>query len=109
VAGAAAKLDPDDEVTLGLVVAEGVETALAARMLGYRPTWALGSAGAIGRLPVLGGIEALTILGEADDGGANEREAKACARRWLAAGAEVSILDPIGGGDANDVLREAAR
>ena len=79
VAGAAVKLDPDDGVTLGLVVAEGVETAMAARMLGYRPTWALGSAGAIASLPVLGGIEAITILGEADDGGANARAAEACA------------------------------
>jgi hypothetical protein len=103
VAGAAVKLDPDDEVTLGLVVAEGVESALAARMLGYRPTWALGSAGAIANLPVLGGIEGLTIAGE--EGEASARAAHECGRRWLAAGVDVSVLEPIGGGDANDVLR----
>jgi putative DNA primase/helicase len=104
--GAAIKLDPDDEVTLGLVIAEGVESALAARMLGYRPTWAVGSAGAIGNLPVLPGIEGLTILGE--DDAASAREARKCARRWIEAGADVSLLEPIGGGDANDVLRRTA-
>ena len=51
---AAAKLAP---VTNTLAVAEGVETALAANMLGYGPAWALGSAGAIASLPVLPSIE----------------------------------------------------
>lgn len=109
VAGAAVKLDPDDWVELGLVVGEGVETCLAARMLGYRPTWALGSAGAIANLPVLGGIEALTILGEVDKTGANAAAARECARRWTKAGADVEVLEPFGGGDANDVLRAVAR
>jgi hypothetical protein len=110
VAGAAVKLDPDDAVTTGLVVSEGIETAIAGRMLGYKPAWALGSADAIGRLPLLGGIEALTVLGENDDRGANAKAAEACARRWIAAGAEVSVLEPLGGaGDANDVLLERAR
>jgi hypothetical protein len=103
--GAAIKLDPDDEVTLGLVVAEGVESAMAARMLGYRPCWALGSAGAIASLPVLPGIKGLTIAGEADE--ANAKAAHDCARRWFAAGVDVSRLEPAGG-DANDVLREMA-
>ena len=62
--GAAVKLDPDDTVELGLVVGEGIETCLAARQLGYRPCWALGSAQAIAKLPVLGGVEGLTILGD---------------------------------------------
>lgn len=50
---AAVKISPDDGVTLGLVVGEGVESCLAAAMLGYRPVWALGSAGAIAKLPVI--------------------------------------------------------
>lgn len=107
VAGTAVKLDPDEEVTLGLVVAEGVESALATRMLGYRPCWALGSAGAIANLPVLGGIEGLTIAGEA--GEASARAVRECARRWVAADVDVSVLEPLGGAeDANDVLREMA-
>jgi putative DNA primase/helicase len=60
--GTAVKLDPDPCVTLGLVVGEGVETCLSARQLGLKPVWALGSVGAIRAVPVLSGIEALTIL-----------------------------------------------
>jgi hypothetical protein len=43
--GTAVKIDPDEIVTTGLVISEGIETALAARQLGLRPVWALGSAG----------------------------------------------------------------
>ena len=56
---AAVKLVP---VTDTLAVAEGVETAVAANMLGYGPAWALGSAGAVKNLPVLPGIERLILL-----------------------------------------------
>ena len=64
--GAAIKLDADDAVTMGLAIGEGVETVMQGRQLGFRPGWALGSAGAISAFPVLGGIEALTILEEND-------------------------------------------
>ena len=99
--GAAIKLDADDEVELGLVIGEGIETTLSARALGFRPAWALGSAQAIARLPVLGGIEGLTICGETDD--ASRRNVLACARRWTAAGVDVSVLKP-DAGDLNNVL-----
>ena len=102
-AGSAIKLDADEDVELGLAVGEGLETGLAARRLGFRPCWALGSAGGIERLPVLGGVEALTLLGEADDSGANAKAVQACAERWAAAGADVSIVEP-DAGDLNDVL-----
>lgn len=104
VQNAAVKLDPDDEVSERLIVGEGVESCLAAREYRYRPCWALGSAGAIARLPVLPGVERLAILGEKGDGGANERAARDCARRWKAAGAEVKWIEPMLGDDANDVL-----
>jgi putative DNA primase/helicase len=100
----AIKIDDDDRVTLGLLVGEGVETALASRMLGYRPVWALGCAGAIASLPVLPGIEALTILGEIDKNHTNALAAQACVERWTAAGVDVEVLEPFGGKDANDVL-----
>jgi putative DNA primase/helicase len=106
-AHSAVKLDGDESVTLGLVVAEGIETGLAAQALGFRPCWALGSAGAIEQLPILGGIEALTICGEVDESGANARASRVCADRWLAAGAEVSIVEP-DAGDMNDVLQARA-
>lgn len=106
--GAAIKLDADELVTLGLVIGEGIETCLAARMAGFRPCWALGSAGAISAFPALGGIETLTILGETDDNGANERATRDCARRWLEAGAEVTTITPACMGDIADIVREAA-
>ena len=43
VGGAAIKLDAGEDVLGGLHIGEGVETCMAARMLGLRPAWALGS------------------------------------------------------------------
>jgi hypothetical protein len=85
-AGAAIKLDADENVTHGLVIGEGFETCLAARQIGFAPVWALGSAQAIARLPVLAGIEALTILAQSDETTAQWRNAgragTAPAARW---------------------------
>ena len=47
VGGCAVKLDADENVEEGLGVCEGFETALNIRATGWRPIWALGSAGAI--------------------------------------------------------------
>ena len=105
--GAAIKLDADETVTLGLHLGEGLETCLAARLAGFRPVWALGSAGAIAAFPVLSGIEAITILGEVGDGGANLLAARACAARWIKAGREAFNVAPLIGGDLNDVWRVA--
>lgn len=104
VAGAAIKVDDDADVEHGLAVGEGFETCLAARLMGFRPVWALGSAGAIGTFPVLAGIDALTILAETDDSGANARAIKACAERWIANSREVIVATPRVAGDLNDAL-----
>ncbi len=64
VAGSAVKLDAAGEV---VCIAEGVETALAARQLGIKPAWALGSTGAIKSFMPIAGVEHLTILGERCD------------------------------------------
>lgn len=106
-AGAAVMLDRHEDVTAGLVIGEGIETCMAARQLGLRPVWALGSAGAIAALPVLAGIEALTVLAETDDDGANERAVQAVGTRWAQAGAEVDLIQPRTGGDLNDALKGA--
>jgi putative DNA primase/helicase len=106
--GAAIKLDPDENVCLGLHVGEGLETCLAARQLGFRPVWALGSASAIAAFPVLSGIDALSILAEDDATGANARAIEACAERWLAAGREVLRIASLWGGDINDALNRGA-
>jgi hypothetical protein len=101
--GAAIKLDADEDGLGRLHVGEGIESCLAARALGLRPTWALGSAGALAAFPVLNGIEALLLLREHDD--ANARAAELCAARWLAAGRAVLNVWPNVGKDVNDALR----
>jgi hypothetical protein len=107
-ASAAIKINSDEQVEIGLCVAEGIESALAARQLGFSPVWALGSAGAIAKFPVLSGIEGLTIVGENDD--ANKNAARDCAKRWYAANVEVIISTPSGDGeDMADVLLRSAR
>jgi hypothetical protein len=103
VGGAAIKLDSDATVLGGLHVGEGVETCMAARRLGLRPCWALGSKGAIAAFPVLEGVECLTILAEPDA----EREVDACASRWDAAGREALINRSLSGKDLNDAARMA--
>ena len=102
----AVKLDADDEVTAGLAIGEGIETVLAARQLGFQPAWALASAGAITVFPVLGGVEALTLLAENDP--ASDRAISQCAARWHAAGREVTVVTPNFGSDLNDAIREVA-
>ena len=97
---AAAKLAA---VTDTLAVAEGVETALAANMLGHGPAWALGSAGAVASLPVLHGIERLILLQENND--ASRDALDRCGRRWMRAGRKVIRVRPDEGcDDLNDEL-----
>jgi putative DNA primase/helicase len=105
VAGAAIKIDADEDVEQGLAIGEGFETGLAGRMLGFRPVWALGSANAIASFPVLPGIDALTILAETDDSGANAQAIKTCGNRWAAEQREVIVATPRVAGDMNTVLQ----
>lgn len=104
VGGAAVMLDPHEDVIYGLNVGEGVETVLAGRQLGFKPSWALGSAGAIGSLPLLACVNSVTVFAETDDHGANAREIEKLAARWGDAGREVLIVTPEVGGDMNDTL-----
>jgi putative DNA primase/helicase len=98
VRDAAIKLDPITERRL--CVAEGVESALAARQLGFSPVWALGSAR---RLMPINGVDELIILGEHDD--ANRKAADGCFELWEACGKKVMLALPaIGNGDFNDAL-----
>ena len=101
---AAAKLAA---VTETLAVAEGVETALAANMLGYGPGWALGSAGAIASLPVLIGIRRLILLAENNE--ASRKAVARCGERWARAGREVIRVVPECGDDLNDELMGLSR
>lgn len=96
------RLSADEDVTHGLAIAEGVETALAAP---FRPIWACLNAGNMARFPILSGIEALTIFADNDAGGAGQRAANACGRRWHDAGREVNITisDTVGNDMADEM------
>lgn len=100
------RLTPDEDVTLGLAIAEGIETALAAPL---RPIWACLVANNMAAFPVLPGIDALTIFADNDASGTGIRVARECAERWHAADREVTIrmIDAVGV-DYADVVQEAA-
>lgn len=100
------RLVADEDVTLGLGVAEGIETAVSVmQRFGWRPVWAATSAGGIRGFPVLAGVEAATIFADRD--GAGLEAAEACARRWAEAGREARICAPPTG-DFNDLASRIA-
>lgn len=106
--GTAIKLTADEDVTTGLGLAEGIETALTLIAANWRPIWATGSAGGIERFPVLNGIESLTVFADADLNGRGQQAAQRCAERWQEAGREWTIVVPRHAGDDwNDVTRSA--
>src|SRR5262249_42588831 len=102
---AAVKIDPDDSITEGLTIGEGVETCLAARQAGFSPIWALGSAGAIASFPLLSGVGTLTIIVDNDEGRTGQRAAEDTVWRWTTAGRQVvQVLPSCAGSDFNDVM-----
>lgn len=104
-AGAVCRLWPDEDVTHGLAVAEGIETTLSVAHAGG-PVWACIDAGNLADFPVLPGIECLTIAADHDPAGI--AAANTCAARWAAAGRGVFVVLPPGAGrDLNDVARAA--
>lgn len=106
---AAIMLDPAGDE---LVAGEGIETTMTARQIGLSPAWALVSTSNIGALPVIDGVQTLTVLAEIDTA-PNRPSATAFARvadRWHAAGRRVDrVWPPIGCGDLNDAIRRDAR
>jgi len=112
-AGCVIRLWPDEDVERRLVIGEGIETTLAAatriqhRGTLLTPAWATGDAGHLERFPVLPGIEALTVLVDYDEHGRGQLATAECARRWTAAGREVTQLIPrIPGQDFADLVGE---
>jgi hypothetical protein len=102
-AGGVIRLWPDEAVTLGLGVAEGIETALSLAHA-FAPVWAAIDAGNLASLPVLGGVESLLIAADNDESGTGQRAANALAQRWADAGREAAIvLPPALGMDLNDL------
>jgi Toprim domain len=110
--GCVIRLWPDEDVTTGLVLGEGVETTLSAstrfvhRNTLLRPAWAAGSAGNLENFPVLKRIDALTLLVDHDANGCGQEAARGCGERWRDANREVTLLTPRPvGADFNDLVR----
>jgi len=99
---AAIMLDP---IASKLAIGEGIETSMAARQLGIRPAWALGSTGAISSFPVLDGIKHLGLLTENDR--ASRNAGRLCIARWKRARRKISVIPPKDGcSDLNDQIME---
>lgn len=103
-AGGVVRLTGDAEVTRHLGLAEGIETALAiaaalAGSAAWLPVWAAIDAGNLAELPVLPGIERLTIFADTDASGTGQQAAATLAGRWHRAGREVFIAQPAAGAD----------
>ena len=103
-------LDPINNSGL-LVVGEGIETCMAVRQymvtnrITRMPVWAAGSAGTISFFPLIKSIRKLFILGENNDGGANQRAIDLCRTRWRKADRKVAVIQPRQPfGDLNDAL-----
>lgn len=93
----------DEEGATEVSIAEGIETALAT---GARPIWACLSSGIMQSLPVLPGIEQLTVFADYDPAGV--KAANEVGERWHAAGRRVTLTMPgLLGKDFDDV-KEAA-
>lgn len=92
----------DEPCSTEISIAEGIETALAT---GARPIWACLSSGIMQGLPVLPGIEQLTVFADNDAPGV--KAANEVGERWHAAGRRVTLTMPgLPGMDFAD--REAA-
>src|SRR5262249_58385057 len=66
--GSAIKIDPDDAVHEGLAVAEGVESAIAARFI-YRPAWSLIDANGVNGFPAIKARCSVAILAHPSNAG----------------------------------------
>lgn len=86
------RLTPDENVTLRLIITEGIEDGLTILLSGASPVWAMTCTGVMTKLPILNGIEGLTIVQDTDKAGM--KAAKTCAEHWHRGGCEVLIVDP---------------
>jgi hypothetical protein len=115
IGGSVIKLWPDEDVTYGLVIGEGIETVLAAaarvehRGTLLRPAWAAGNENNLANFPVIAGIHALTVLIDHDANGIGQKAATDCIWRWRKADREAFGLIPQQvDTDFNDLVRRRA-
>jgi len=96
-----------------LVIAEGLETTLAAATrIPYQgsplqPAWAVLSASALRRFPIIPAVEQLFILADHDLNNEGQLAAENCKRSWVQAGRRgVVLLPDRPGSDFNDLVIE---
>ena len=93
--------EPDVE----LVLAEGLETSLAASELFGLPCWSAVYAGGLCSLVLPPEVRRIVIAADNDESGVGQRNALAAYDRWTAEGRSVRIVaPPVVGDDFNDVL-----
>lgn len=102
IIGGVIRLWPDEAVTAGLGIAEGIETALSLAH-GFTPVWACIDAGHLAKFPVLNGIRDLIIAADNDDAG--RKAASDCAARWSGHAAVRIIQADDAGCDLNDMVQ----
>jgi putative DNA primase/helicase len=107
IKGGAVKLTPDEEVTYGLAIGEGIETTLSLKLVpdwGASPVWACLFASNLADFPLLSGIETLVVGVDHDEAGC--KAAAQAIMRWHDAGRETFILKAKRrGNDLNDLVR----
>jgi hypothetical protein len=108
ISGGAIKLTPDEDVTIALGIAEGIETALSMQRLPEwlgSPVWSVISASGISKFPLLAGIETLVVA--ADNDRAGESATLEVVERWKERETLVLEADD-DGADLNDILQVEA-
>jgi putative DNA primase/helicase len=116
--GGIIRLWTDDEVTMGLVLGEGIESCLAGARAGLTPVWSTISAGNLAEFPVLPGIDGITVLVDHDKPDRRGKRAGIVAartliNRYIAAGfdrkRDIKVVFPSRESlDAADLIGEAA-
>jgi putative DNA primase/helicase len=107
IAGGAVRLGKLER-DLPLVIAEGIESALAAAQLTGWPAWAALSAVGIERLIVPPEARNIVIAADHDPSGTGERAARRAAMPCVREGRRVRIIIPVRiGADPNDLLGES--
>jgi hypothetical protein len=102
IGGGAVRLAPAAET---LMIAEGIETALAAVQATAMPAWAALSTSGLEAVVLPRIVRRVIILADHDRNGAGERAARIAAQRWLAEGHRVRIaMPPEPGSDFADCL-----
>lgn len=99
--GAAIRLYPATE---SLVIAEGIETALALRLALARPVWACISAHGLAGVEIPASVRSVLVAGDHDANRVGQYHADIAARRLAHEGRAVRMMIPDAPGDWLDVL-----